>query len=58
MPSGECTAGFYCKGGAVLPNPTDEVTGNICPAGTYCSKYPSSVRDSNSLAFNILNPGG
>lgn len=58
VPSGECTAGFYCKGGAVLPNPTDDVTGNICPAGTYCSKYPASVRDSNSLAFNIWNPDG
>lgn len=58
MPSGECTAGFYCKGGAVLPNPTDDVTGNICPEGTYCSKYPASVSDSNSLAFNIWNPDG
>ncbi|CAM9824345.1 unnamed protein product [Bubo scandiacus] len=37
VPSGECTAGFYCKGGATLPKPTDDVTGNICPMGTYCT---------------------
>ncbi|KAM7082943.1 uncharacterized protein J5F26_014046 [Ciconia maguari] len=37
VPSGECTAGFYCNGGAALPKPTDGVTGNICPVGTYCT---------------------
>ncbi|XP_028563977.2 uncharacterized protein LOC114585457 [Podarcis muralis] len=35
-PSGECAAGFYCTGGASSPKPLDEVTGNICPQGTYC----------------------
>ncbi|KAM8989348.1 uncharacterized protein PRD47_016773 [Ara ararauna] len=37
VPSGECTTGFYCKAGATIPNPTDGVTGNICPGGTYCT---------------------
>ncbi|XP_019363984.1 PREDICTED: multiple epidermal growth factor-like domains protein 11 [Gavialis gangeticus] len=36
VPSGECAAGFYCTGGAASPKPTDGVTGNICPPGTYC----------------------
>lgn len=38
-PSGECATGFYCTGGAASPKPTDGVTGNICPLGTYCSEY-------------------
>lgn len=53
IPSGECAAGFYCKGGATLPNPRDDVTGNICPAGTYCSKYPTSIRNKNFISRNI-----
>lgn len=52
VPSGECTAGFYCKGGAALPKPTDGVTGNICPVGTYCSKYPASIRTENFISHN------
>ncbi|EDO40914.1 predicted protein, partial [Nematostella vectensis] len=35
-PSGNCSAGFYCISGAKVPNPTDGVTGNVCPAGSYC----------------------
>lgn len=27
---------YYCTLGAVIPNPEDGVTGNICPAGSYC----------------------
>lgn len=57
IPSGECAAGFYCKGGATLPNPRDDVTGNICPAGTYCSKYPTSIRNKNFISHNIWNTG-
>ncbi|KAJ7417001.1 hypothetical protein WISP_67321 [Willisornis vidua] len=50
VPSGECAAGFYCEGQAVLPKPTDGVTGNICPVGTYCS---TNVRDAHQE--NIVN---
>ncbi|XP_039224464.1 multiple epidermal growth factor-like domains protein 6 [Crotalus tigris] len=35
-PSGRCEAGFYCWRRAVSSMPTDGVTGNICPPGTYC----------------------
>ncbi|GKT33090.1 hypothetical protein ADUPG1_007102, partial [Aduncisulcus paluster] len=31
-----CDAGYYCLGGATKPNPTDGVTGDICPIGMYC----------------------
>ncbi|KYO38996.1 hypothetical protein Y1Q_0022586 [Alligator mississippiensis] len=49
VPSGECAAGFYCTGGAASPKPTDGVTGNICPPGTYCN--PGS-------AMPVLCPAG
>lgn len=34
--SGDCDEGFYCTLGASTPAPYDGVTGNICPAGSYC----------------------
>jgi hypothetical protein len=34
--SGPCAASYYCSGNAQVPQPTDGVTGNICPAGHYC----------------------
>ncbi|XP_070551431.1 multiple epidermal growth factor-like domains protein 6 [Ptychodera flava] len=34
--SGNCNAGFWCKGGASTPVPTDGVTGSLCPEGHYC----------------------
>ena len=40
-PTGLCNHGYYCELGASVPNPTDAVTGNICPAGTYCN--PGSI---------------
>ena len=35
-PSGNCTAGYYCIGGASVHNPMDGSSGDICPAGFYC----------------------
>lgn len=35
-PSGLCHGGYFCKQGAALPNPTDDVTGSICEEGGYC----------------------
>ncbi|KAL7981551.1 hypothetical protein Chor_005639 [Crotalus horridus] len=35
-PTGDCAAGFWCKGGAHVPNPDDGVSGQPCPAGHYC----------------------
>ncbi|KAG9392255.1 hypothetical protein J8273_5240 [Carpediemonas membranifera] len=35
-PTGSCSAGYYCAGGADTPTPTDGDSGNLCPAGKYC----------------------
>ncbi|XP_041098352.1 SCO-spondin [Polyodon spathula] len=35
-PSGSCSAGYYCSGRASQPNPTDKLTGNRCPPGSFC----------------------
>ena len=34
--SGDCDGGFYCTFGATGPEPTDGVTGDICPVGFHC----------------------
>ena len=35
-PNGLCREGYYCLAEALQPNPTDNITGNICPRGSYC----------------------
>ncbi|KAJ6656075.1 hypothetical protein lerEdw1_004481 [Lerista edwardsae] len=35
-PTGDCSAGFWCKRGAQVPNPEDGVSGVLCPPGHYC----------------------
>ncbi|XP_023817540.1 zonadhesin-like isoform X2 [Oryzias latipes] len=35
-PSGQCAAGFLCFTGAKMPNPTDNITGSLCPPGGFC----------------------
>lgn len=37
--TGDCRIGYYCGRGSEREDPTDGVTGDICPAGRYCSKY-------------------
>ena len=34
--TGPCDAGYYCSGGASVSAPTDGITGDICPTGSYC----------------------
>ncbi|KAM9734328.1 uncharacterized protein ACNS7B_016072 [Menidia menidia] len=36
LPSGLCSAGFVCLGGAYEPSPSDSLTGYICPPGFFC----------------------
>ena len=31
-----CAMGYFCTRGASQPNPTDGVTGDVCPMGKYC----------------------
>lgn len=35
-PTGPCSAGFLCFGGAITPSPNDNETGIPCPPGSYC----------------------
>ncbi|CAN0384375.1 unnamed protein product, partial [Ectocarpus sp. 12 AP-2014] len=37
-PTGDCEAGYYCSGGAILSNPVDQVYGDECSAGHYCKE--------------------
>ena len=37
-PTHECEAGWYCTSTAIHPQPTDNITGNICPKGSYCPR--------------------
>ena len=34
--NGSCSAGFYCSGRALKPNPVNESYGGVCPVGSYC----------------------
>lgn len=41
-PTGNCTAGYFCRLQARRADPTDGTTGNVCPRGRYC---PTGTRD-------------
>ena len=36
--TGPCDPGFYCARAASRADPTDGVTGDVCPRGRYCGK--------------------
>lgn len=38
---GLCDPGFYCVAGANNSSPTDGVTGDVCPAGSFCQEGSS-----------------
>ncbi|EDV25654.1 uncharacterized protein TRIADDRAFT_55968 [Trichoplax adhaerens] len=43
-PDGKCYAGYYCAMNATSPSPTEGLTGDICPQGSYCplgSSWPT-----------------
>ena len=48
----KCDAGFYCIEGAIRPDPTDGITGKICPAGGYCLRGATSVSSCPSGKYN------
>lgn len=52
-PDGLCDPGYYCTSKATIPNPTDGVTGDICPAGGFCEK---GTRVSGSCPPGSYNP--
>lgn len=48
----QCDAGFYCILGATRPDPTDGITGKICPAGGYCLKGATSISSCPAGKYN------
>ena len=36
IPVGNCSGGYICFNGSMIPNPTDGIQGIICPVGYYC----------------------
>ncbi|RUS80256.1 hypothetical protein EGW08_011985, partial [Elysia chlorotica] len=67
-PSGNCSQGYYCLLGAILPTPSDS-TGNGCPRGHYCPEgstygtpcpigyYLDTQRNSRLTNCKICTPG-
>lgn len=55
-PEFDCEAGYYCTSGAKEANPTDGVTGNICPNGTFCPR--GSDAPENCPIRTFLNSTG
>ena len=52
--SDQCDEGYYCIKGSKRPEPTDEVTGAICPAGGYCTKGVSVPLNCPAGKFNMF----
>ena len=48
-PTGPCSDGYYCLGGASFATPLGNVTGDICPQGSFCV---------NASTFPIECPAG
>ena len=40
-PNGPCSAGYICISGATTAQPTDGITGKVCPQGSYCPEGSS-----------------
>ncbi|KAM4652057.1 LOW QUALITY PROTEIN: uncharacterized protein O3C94_014393 [Discoglossus pictus] len=50
-PSGPCQPGYWCIGAAKISNPTDGVTGTVCPKGKFCSSGDLSGKDCHAGYF-------
>lgn len=53
---GDCSAGYYCTGGAWIPDPVDNVTGNICPQHHVC-KAGSDTPKTCSIGYHANSTG-
>ena len=51
-PYGRCEAGYFCLSGSSSPTPTDGVTGDICPVGTYCPEGSNKTYDCPPGTYN------
>ncbi len=55
----ECDAGFVCIEGSTVPDPKDGITGDFCPAGSYCTKgcgAPTNLACPLSCPDGYYNP--
>lgn len=50
--TGECYGGYYCMSAATVPNPTDGVTGDICPVGHYCPNATTTPQQCSAGTYN------
>ena len=57
LPAGPCDSGYYCISGAVIPQPSDGITGNQCSPGTYCPSGSSHPILCPVGTFNQLTGG-
>jgi len=48
----KCDAGFICILGSTVPDPRDGITGDFCPAGSYCDIGCGNVDDNPSCPFS------
>nr|XP_009672374.1 PREDICTED: zonadhesin-like [Struthio camelus australis] len=55
-PSGPCLPGYYCTLKARLPNPVNDETGDLCPAGHFCP--PGSSKPELCPAGTFLPQSG
>lgn len=57
--TGLCAPGYYCISGAETRNPSDGISGNICPAGRYCpaGSYMPIACPAGKYALEIGNDG-
>lgn len=58
--TGPCDAGYFCTEGAKFADPTDNVTGGICPKGHFCpagtydpEKCPEGTSSNSTFNQNI-----
>ena len=51
-PQDKCDEGYYCISGARRPEPTDKVTGDICPSGGYCDRGTTAPQSCPDGQFN------
>lgn len=56
-PQDDCDDGFLCVKGSKRPEPTDAVTGYICPTGGYCPKGSVSPSYCADGYFNVFEGG-
>ena len=54
-PSGLCSSGFFCVLGASTPQPTDGMTGDVCPTGHYCPEGSEQGLPCPEGTFNNVN---